>query len=194
MIALSSTPSLAFTRSLQASSIGVKALAVLLGSAFIAGAAQVEVPMYPVPMTMQTFAVLLVGSLYGARLAATTLAVYLLAGLIGLPVFAGGGSLATLMVKPLTAGYLAGFFFAATLAGWMADRGAFRTLLGTVGTFAAASAVVYLFGLPWLAAGIGWEKAIAFGLVPFLLGDLVKATLAALIRGPIGRVGFGSDR
>ncbi|WP_181702999.1 biotin transporter BioY [Chthonobacter albigriseus] len=191
MNAASTNPSLAFTRSLQASSLGVKALAVLLGSAFIAAAAQVTVPMYPVPMTMQTFAVLLVGSLYGGRLAAATLAVYLLEGALGLPVFANAGSIATLMVKPLSAGYLIGFFAAATLAGWLADRGAFRTLAGTVGTFAAASMVVYLFGLPWLAAGIGVEKAIAFGLLPFILGDVLKATLAASVRALVGRVSVG---
>lgn len=190
MTASTSSASTAFTRSLQQSSLAAKALAVLGGAAFIAAAAQIEVPMYPVPMTMQTFAVLLVGALFGWRLALATLVAYVGAGLAGLPVFAGGGSIVTLLLKPATGGYLIGFVGAATLVGWLAERGAMRTVAGTAGAMLAGSAVVYLAGLPWLAAIIGWDKAIAFGLVPFVLGDLLKAGLAGAVHAVAGRFGF----
>ena len=127
--------SLAFTRSLKSASLPVQAAAVLIGSLFIAAAAQVTVPMIPVPMTMQTFAVLSVGMLYGSRLGAITLAAYLLEGAIGLPVFHGFANLAVLMAKPFTIGYLAGFLVAAFVAGWIAERRP-----GVVGSIAAVLA------------------------------------------------------
>jgi biotin transport system substrate-specific component len=183
-------PSMTFTRSLQAAGLTTRIAAVLAGSLFIAAAAQVEVPMVPVPITMQTFAVLAVGSLYGSRLGALTVLAYLLEGALGLPVFAGGANLAVLLAKPFTAGYLVGFVFAAFIAGWIAERGtgvarsAFAALAG--------SAAIYAFGLPWLAFMLGGDIVMAatVGLVPFLLGDALKAALAVAVRETVGRVSF----
>lgn len=186
--ATSSHTALPLTRALQDASWAVKVVAVLLGSAFIAAAAQIEVPMVPVPMTMQTFAVLTVGALFGWRLAGLTLLAYVGEGLAGLPVFAGGGSLATILVKPTTVGYIAGFVAAAVFVGALSDRGLLRGPLAAFAAMLAGTAVIYLLGLPWLASLIGWEKAIAFGAVPFLLGDLLKAALAAAVCLALGRI------
>jgi biotin transport system substrate-specific component len=181
----------AFTNSLKSASLPVRAAAVLIGSMFIAAAAQVEVPMLPVPMTMQTFAVLTVGLLYGSRLGAATVVAYLVWGALGLPVFSGGDNLATLLAKPFTLGYLAGFVVAAFVAGAIAERG--PGLLRGLGAVLAGSAAIYAFGLPWLAHMLGgdWMKAVMVGAVPFLLGDALKAALAIAVREGIGRVSFG---
>lgn len=183
--------SLAFGRSLQASGLATRALAVVLGSALIAAAAQITVPMLPVPMTMQTFAVMTIGMLYGARLGALTLAVYVVEGLLGLPVFSGGMTAAMLFAKPFTAGYIVGFFFAAFFAGLIAERVA--GIRGAVLAVLAGTAAIYGFGLPWLGYMMGGDmaKAVAVGAVPFLIGDLVKAALAVAVREGLGRVRFG---
>lgn len=181
---------LAFTRSLHRSSPLVKLAAVVIGSAFIAASAQITVPMIPVPMTMQTFAVLAVGALYGSRLGVATMVAYLAEGAAGLPVFHGGTGGLPVFAGP-TAGYLLGFVVAAGLVGWLADRGATARPLGALLSTLLGMATIYLFGLPWLAAMIGWEKAVTLGAVPFLLGDALKALLAALTATGIGRVAFG---
>lgn len=183
--------SLTFTRSLQAAGLGTKAVAVLLGSLFIAAAAQVEVPMLPVPMTMQTFAVLSVGMLYGWRLGALTLLAYHLEAALGLPVYAGWANLAVVMAKPFTAGYLVGFVAAAMAAGFLVER--VRGLGGAALAVVAGSVLVYAFGLAWLTVMLGGDvqAAIAGGLLPFLLGDLVKAVLAVAVREVAGRVSVG---
>jgi biotin transport system substrate-specific component len=155
------------------------ALMVLAGSALLAAAAWVQVPMWPVPMTMQTFAVLLIGASCGPRLGAAVVAAYLAEAALGLPVLAGG--------KPLvlggpTLGYLAGFLLAAVAVGWAAQRGWTRrgwpTLLGAL---LLGQALVYLPGLAWLHAA--WlhdlPATLAAGLLPFLLGDALKLLLAA---------------
>lgn len=184
------TASLAFSRSLEASGLLVKGLAVLAGSALIAAAAQVTVPMLPVPMTLQTFAVLAIGMLYGARLGAITVAAYLVEGAIGLPVFAGGANLAMLLAKPYTLGYLVGFGAAAAAAGWLAERRA--GVSGAVLAVLAGTAVLYLFGLAWLSVMLADPvAAIATGALPFLLGDAVKAALAVAVREGLGRVAIG---
>lgn len=187
----SASTSLAFTRSLAAAGLSTKLLAVLIGSGLIAAAAQVEVPMVPVPMTMQTFAVLAVGALYGWRLGAITVLAYLGWGAVGLPVFAGGANLAVLLAKPFTIGYLAGFVLAAGVTGYLMERA--RGLAGAAGAVLAGSVAIYALGLPWLAVMLGGDvaKAIAAGAAPFLLGDLLKALLALAVRESVGRIGFG---
>ncbi len=185
------TASLSFTRSLQTAGFAGKAAAVLLGSVLIAAAAQVEVPMLPVPMTMQTFAVLAIGLLYGGRLGAATVVAYLAWGAMGLPVFAGGANLAVLIAKPFTAGYLVGFVAAAFVAGAIAERGA--GVLRSVAGVLAGTVAIYAFGLAWLGTMMGGDfaTAVAVGAVPFLVGDAVKAALAVAVREGIGRFGFG---
>lgn len=149
----------------------------VLGSALLAITAKIQVPMYPVPMTMQTFAVLLIGLAFGWRLGAATVALYLLEGTAGLPVFSKGGGLAY-FAGP-TGGYLIGFFFAAAFAGWLAERGWSRPVLQTFLAMVAGTAIIYGFGVGYLSTLIGLEKAFFAGMVPFLIGDLVKAALAA---------------
>lgn len=185
-----SLSSLAFSRSLKSSRLATQAVAVVLGSALIAAAAQIQVPMIPVPMTMQTFAVLAIGMLYGPRLAFFTLAAYVFEGVIGLPVFAGGANFAVLLAKPFTIGYIAGFVAAAVVAGAVAQgsAGVLRSALAVV----AGTVALYVLGLGWLAYMMGGDvaKAVSLGLVPFLLGDAVKAALAIAVRESLGRIRF----
>src|SRR3546814_2064493 len=136
----------------------------IAGSALIAVCARIQVPMWPVPMTMQTFAVLLIGLAYGSRLGAATVALYLFEGAVGLPVLATGAGLAY-FAGP-TAGYLLGFVAAAAFVGWFADRGWGRPAGRVFVAMLAGSAVIYQFGVGWLATFVGMEKALALGALP----------------------------
>lgn len=154
------------------------ALLAIVGSGLIALSAQVQVPLKPVPITMQTFAVLVIGMTYGWRLGAATVALYLAEGAAGLPVFAGGaGGLAVLFGT--TGGYLFGFILAAAITGVLAERGWDRNVATAALAMLAGNAAIYLPGLAVLGALIGLGKAIEFGLLPFLLGDVLKLLLAA---------------
>jgi biotin transport system substrate-specific component len=166
------------TRSLATAPLWAKAVAIVAGTALIALSAHVKVPMVPVPMTMQTYVILIIGALYGSRLGLVTLLAYLAEGAAGLPVFANGGG-AHLLIGP-TGGYLIGFPLVAFLAGWFMERGFGRSLVLSFVAFTIAHAATFVFGVAWLAAGIGmgWEKAIAVGLTPFLIGSVVKTALA----------------
>jgi len=158
----------------------VRQLALIFGgSALIALAAQVSVPFYPVPMTLQTLAILIVGLSFGARLGALTLIAYLTEGALGLPVFANAGATASL-IGP-TAGFLFGFVAMAWLAGLAAERGLARGFVTTALVALALSALLYLPGLAWLSSFIGIDKAIALGALPFLAGDALKAVIAAMV-------------
>lgn len=154
---------------------------VLAASLFIALMAQVSLPLpfTPVPITGQTFAVLLVGATLGARRGALAVLAYLAEGLAGLPVFAGGtGGLAHLLGP--TGGYLLGFVAMAATVGALAEHGLDRRLRSAWLAFLLGEAVLYLCGLPWLAVFVGPSKALTLGLLPFLPGDLLKALLAGL--------------
>ena len=162
-----------------------QAALVLGGTMFIALAAQVSIPFFPVPLTLQTLAILIVGLTFGARLGAVTLAAYLAEGAMGLPVFANGAS-APALIGP-TAGFLFGFVLMAWLAGLAADRGLTRGVVSTAIVALVASAVLYIPGVAELA-GIGgkWVGTSASALwsgwvAPFLLGDAVKAVIAAMV-------------
>lgn len=157
------------------------ALAILGGSAAIALGAQVSVPMIPVPMTLQTLAVVLVGLTAGSRLGVAAVAAYLAQGAAGLPVFAGGLGGAHLLAGP-TAGFLFGFLAIAWIAGFAAERGLARGFATTLIASALALAAVYVPGVLWLQAvtPLDLNGAIAAGAAPFLLGDAVKALIAAL--------------
>ena len=163
---------------------GVRALRLILlaliGSALVAVSAQIEVPLRPVPITMQTFAILVVGMAYGCRLGAAALLLYLVGGAAGLPVFAGlkGG---LLHLSGPTGGYLIGFVLAAGVVGWLAERGWDRRPLPTALAMLLGNLVIYVPGLLWLAGLIGAAKALEFGLVPFLLGDGLKLLLAVAV-------------
>ena len=155
---------------------------VLGGTVLIALAARVSVPMIPVPMTLQTLAILVVGLLFGARLGAATLLAYLGEGAMGLPVFAGGNGGFAYMMGP-TGGFLAGFVLMAWIAGHGSDRGWTRGFPGAALVALVAAAVLYLPGLAWPALVMGKTvpELVSGWMLPFLAGDAVKAGLAALV-------------
>ena len=130
-------------------------------------------------MTMQTFAVLMIGATCGARLGGATLLAYLATGLVGLPVFASGAGPAYMMGP--TGGYLLGFFVAAIITGALADRGYGRTIVSAVLMLLAGLAAIYILGAGWLAMLFGIDKAIAAGVLPFLPAEVLKLALAAIV-------------
>jgi biotin transport system substrate-specific component len=154
------------------------AVLVLGGAALTGVAAQLAVPVpgSPVPVTGQTFAALLVGAGLGARRGFLAMALYTLAGAAGVPWFADAASGAAMP----SFGYVLGMLLAATVVGALARRGGDRGPLRTAGTMAAGMALTYAVGVPYLAvaAGMSASEAVAAGLVPFLVGDLLKAALA----------------
>ena len=168
--------------SIGTQSMLTKLLAVLGGSAVIALGAQVSVPMLPVPMTLQTLAVLMVGLTAGSRLGAAAVVTYLAEGAMGLPVFSAGGAGAAYLAGP-TGGFLIGFVAMAYAAGLLAERGVARGFFGTALGVAAISALLYVPGLLWLTAvtPLDLGGAVSRGMLPFLAGDLVKSVVAALI-------------
>lgn len=150
---------------------------VLVGVGILAVSARIQVPFYPVPVTMQTLAVMMIAMAYGSKLGTTTLFSYLLAGFLGAPVFAGGAGFAY-MAGP-TGGYLAGFLLAGIVLGALADRGWTRNWQTTAAAMLVGTAIIYLLGVTWLSQLIGFDKAIKFGLVPFIYGDILKLVIAA---------------
>ncbi len=161
-------------------SLARQAAIIILGSAMLAGLAQIVVPLYPVPMTLQTLGVMLIGLTFGFRMASATLALYLLEGMVGIPVFAGFQSGLATLTGP-KGGYLAGFLLAAALIGFLSDKGITRSWVGTLLALIAGEALIFGIGAGYLATIIGSAKAIEFGIVPFILGDVIKVALAALI-------------
>ena len=162
----------------------MSALMIVVGSILLAVSAKVQVPFFPVPMTMQVLVVLLIGVTLGPRLAGATVAAYLLQGAAGLPVFAGtpekGIGLAY-MAGP-TGGYLAGFFVAAAAVGWMAERGWDRDPLRLLATGIVGLAAIYALGLLWLGVLIGWDQPVlAYGLWPFLPAEGLKLVVFVMI-------------
>ena len=155
----------------------------VVGSALLWVSAKVQVPFWPVPMTMQTLVVLLIGFAYGPRLGMATVMLYLAEGAAGLPVFAGtpekGIGLAYMLGG--TGGYLMGFVLAAGLAGWLAQRGWDRNVVTVALAMFAANIVIYVFGVGWLTSLIGFEKAYTYGLLPFIAGDIAKLVLAVCL-------------
>ncbi len=171
---------------------------VVAAAAITALAAQwrIQLPFTPVPITGQTFAVLLTGAALGWRAGAAGQAAYIAAGTLGLPVFTDGGA-GIEVIRGATGGYIVGFLFAAALVGWLAERGHDRRFWGSAGGFVAGSAVIYLFGVIGLMVATGWpiSEAIARGVTPFLVGDLVKAAAAGvLLPGAWRLLGTGSRR
>lgn len=165
----------AYLSARQKSSSTVILIAVAVAA--LAISAQIKIPFYPVPVTMQTLVVLLVGMSYGLRLGAASLASYLVLGAMGAPVFASGAGLAY-MVGP-TGGYLAGFFVSAVIMGMLAERGWSQRVFLVAGAMIIGHATIYLMGAGWLSTFIGLEKAITAGVLPFLYGDLLKLVIAA---------------
>jgi biotin transport system substrate-specific component len=156
-----------------------KAALVVLGVVILTLASKVQVPFWPVPMTLQTLAVLMIAATAGARLGTATVLAWLALGAVGAPVFASGGGLAYMMGP--TGGYLAGFLVAAFVVGQLADRGYGRTLASALVMLLAGEVVIYALGLAWLSAFTGAEKAIAVGLVPFIPAEILKLALGTAL-------------
>lgn len=169
----------------------VRDVVAIVGFALLTAlAAQISIPLgfTPVPVTGQTFAVLLAGGVLGSRRGALSMGLYVVLGAIGLPFYSdgeGGWTAAT----GATAGYLVGFVVAAFVVGLMAERGQDRRLSTSIPAFLAGSAIIYAFGAGWLAydlglpftAGPGEASAISLGVAPFLVGDVLKALLAGAL-------------
>jgi biotin transport system substrate-specific component len=181
---------------LGATSVLTNVLYVLAGTALIAGAAQIQIPMWPVPITGQTFAVLLVGASLGMVRALVTTTLYVALAVAGLPILAAqtaenGSTFHTtgLAVFSLpTFGYLVGFILASVALGWLAERQWDRKILKAVVSFLIAEVIIYAVGLPWLGsylAQVGDPQPVAdafkFGFTPFIVGDLIKAVAAGAL-------------
>lgn len=163
------------------SSIAYDTMLVLAGSILIALSAKVAfpVPFSPVPVTGQTFAVLLVGALLGSRRGVLAVLAYIAEGISGLPVFTGAGAGFAYLMGP-TGGYIAGFAAAAGITGLLAEKGWDRNAFTTAVAMAMGSAAIYLFGTMWLSLFVG-GKAFSLGVVPFIPGDVLKIALAAAL-------------
>lgn len=173
-------------------SIPLDIVLVVAGTALTAVLAQIAIPLWPVPVTMQTFAVLLVGTVLGPLRGSLSMALYLVLGVAGLPIFAEGksGSLFALT----SGGYIVGFVIAALVTGWLARLAWDRQVLRTIVAFLAGTVAIYAIGLPWLyfsLQGLGaavWQDILGYdtllaatigaGLIPFLIGDALKAIVA----------------
>lgn len=160
---------------------------VLTGAALVAILAQISIPMWPVPVTGQTLAVMVVGASLGARRAAAAMTTYLVAGLAGLPVFAGFTGGLVSIAKP-SFGFIIGFIPAAAFIGWLAQRQWDRRPLLALAGFAGASVIPFLIGVPYLGvvlASLGQphdlRTLIALGVVPFIAGGVIKWLLAAFL-------------
>ena len=169
----------------EGSALRIKqATLVVVGIAVLAIAAKIRIPMWPVPLTMGTFAVLTIGAAYGPKLGLTTILGYLAVGALGFNVFAGStaesAGLAYMMGG--TGGYLVGYALAALALGLFARAGWDRSMPKMAGAMLIGNAIIYIPGLLWLGVLYGWDKPILeWGLTPFLLGDALKLALAALL-------------
>ncbi|MEN8889077.1 biotin transporter BioY [Celeribacter marinus] len=157
---------------------------VVAGVMILAISAKIAVPMWPVPITMGTFAVLSLGAAYGPRLGLATIALYMLVGALGFDVFAGSSAEAhgiTYMMGG-TGGYLVGYVLATVALGMAARAGWDRSPVKMAGAMLLGNALIYVPGLIWLAVLYGVDKPIlAWGLTPFLIGDALKLALAAMV-------------
>ena len=161
------------------------------GSLLLWISAKISIPFWPVPLTMQTLVVLMIGMAFGARLGAATVALYLLEGAARLPVFSGTpekGIGLTYMMST-TGGYLFGFVVAAGAVGFLAERGWDRNLSTTALAMLIGTVLIYIPGVLWLGMVLGWDKPIlSWGLTPFLAGDALKLVIAAVLMPSLWRL------
>ena len=168
-------------RSLQNQKILKYFLVTILGSILLTISAKVKIPFYPIPMTMQTFAVLLMGIAFGWRIAVATISLYLFEGIIGLPVFSGTPEkgMGLIYFTGPTMGYLIGFLFATFIAGYLN----FKTNIFFIFIKLILSvSIIYILGILWLGNLIGWDKPLLqLGVTPFLLAELFKISLLTIL-------------
>lgn len=161
-----------------------RAALVIAGVMILAISAKVAVPMWPVPITMGTFAVLTLGAAYGPRLGLATIAAYMIVGMMGLDVFAGSSAEKAGITYMMggTGGYLLGYVLATVALGLLARAGWDRSAPKMAGAMLVGNAIIYAPGLLWLGVLYGWDKPLLeWGLTPFLIGDGLKLALAAMI-------------
>ena len=152
---------------------------VLFGSIILIISSKIKVDLYPVPMTLQPLAVLMIGMLFGRNLAIATIGLYILQGIAGFPVFAYGGGLLYLFGP--TGGFIVGFFIAGLVLGELADRGWGRNILSSIFCMMLGMFIIYFFGILQLSAIKGFAFAIIKGFYPFLVGDLYKLLVAGIL-------------
>jgi len=168
-------------------SLPMQAALLLFGTGLLALASQISVPMVPVPITLQTFALTMIGVLYGWRLGALTVLAWLGEAMMGLPVLANGGGGLAPFVGP-TAGYLVSFPIIAALAGYLAEKGwTGERVLKSFVAHLSANVLCLVIGGAWLAWLIGAEKGLALGVTPFVLGAVLKSALAAALLMALAR-------
>ena len=164
----------------------VSILLVLFGTILLAISAKIQLPFWPVPMTMQTFVIFLIGMTYSVRLSFITVSMYLFEGALGLPVFASGGGIAYL-VGP-TSGYLYGMLISSVVISYLANLGFSKTYFKTSISLLIGSFIIFLFGILYLGSIIGYEKAIIAGLLPFIPSELFKIALAVSLIPTIQKI------
>jgi biotin transport system substrate-specific component len=151
-----------------------KTVLIVLGSLLLTIGSKVSIPLFPVPLTLQTLAIFFIGTTYGSSLALATLAFHISLFALGLPVLAGSKMGLTALYGP-TAGYIAGWFFAIGISGLLIERGWGRSIIGSVFAQVIGSVPIYVFGLMVLSHFVGgYEKALTVGFYPFILGDSLK--------------------
>ena len=151
---------------------------MVVGSVLLALSSKLQIPMPPVPFTMQSYVVLVLGMAMGARLAGMTVLLYLFEGAMGLPVFSSGGGLPYFLGP--TGGYLIGFLIAATAVGYLADKGMDKNVWRASLAMAVGTALLFIPGVLWLAYLFDWQTALATGLFPFWFGMIAKLLLGAV--------------
>ncbi len=161
-------------------------ITVFLGSLLLIASAKIKVPLYPVPMTLQPLAVLMIAMLFGGKLATLTVGLYIFKGIIGLPVFAFGGGLMYLMGP--TGGFILGFFVSALIVGHLADRGWGKKFSLSIISMLIGMLLIYTLGIFQLALLKGFNFALLKGFYPFLLGDFYKLLLAGIITPYIWKI------
>ncbi len=159
--------------------IVITPITILLGSILLIISAKIKVPLYPVPMTLQPLAVLMIGMLFGRNLASATVGLYIFQGLMGLPVFAYGGGF--MYIFGPTGGFIIGFLFSAIILGHLADKGWGRSLYTSILCMAIGLFVIYFMGILQLSIIKGFDYAILKGFYPFIIGDLYKLFLAGIL-------------
>ena len=176
------------TKSLTQPKVIKSLLAILLGSIALTISAKIKIPFYPVPMTMQTFVVLFLGISLGYKVGLATIGLYLLEGIVGLPVFSNSPEkgVGLLYFTGPTMGYLIGFVIACYLASMIKFEDSYFVILGKL---VLATSTIYILGLLWLGTLIGWDKPIfTLGAKPFLLAEIFKISILALLAKQIVKI------
>ena len=149
---------------------------ILLGTIILTISAKIQIPFWPVPMTMQTYVVLVIGMIYGFKLGFLTLLAYLIEGALGIPVFAKGGGL--IYLTGPTAGYLYGMLIASGVIGYYSERGLVKSPIDAILPLILGTNIIFICGVGYLGSIIGYEKALIAGLLPFIPSEFFKISLA----------------